>query len=159
MMRRARVQRADASPQVPIWCVVALGMAAVGCSRGPDTSALDIVRAAVLAVDLGELYLSVDEDGRCTTDCPTPGISRGYVVDCDSLEALATQYEAILAERGFTNVGAGEWETDAGDERVIASVLTYDDASQGPQPTENPFQRDPSRLADACSIVILGTIK
>ena len=130
----------------------------VACASGDDTAGMNLLRSEVPQSQTGEPYLSVDVGGACTTDCPPAAISRGRVIPCADLAAARTGYEALLDTAGFEPAGDDAWTKTADNRKVTVTVLTYDDASTGPQPTEQPYVDAPGNLSGACSLVVVAAV-
>ncbi|MGB8860156.1 MAG: hypothetical protein WCC60_12905 [Ilumatobacteraceae bacterium] len=137
--------------------LLAVGVAA-GCTSGNDTGGMTLLRSHVPEIPTGVLYLSTDIGGSCTTDCPPASISRGKVVPCADLAAAQGEYETLLGTAAFEAAGDGQWTMTADNRQITVAVLSYDDASAGPQPTEQPYVDAPTDLAGACALVVTATV-
>lgn len=125
----------------------------VSCSTGGSVD-LATIEGAVPDVSVGELYVSTSIDDSCRTDCPRPGLSRGWVIDCTSIESARSEYVDRLVDAGFKAGDDGTFTTKVDGVEIALTVSTYDDASVGPQPTEEPYVSDPASLADRCSLFV-----
>lgn len=129
------------------------------CSSGGDPAALATIEGVVPGVSAGELYVSTISDGSCRTDCPPPGVSRGWVIDCASIDDVRSNYIDRLHDAGFEGGGDEVFATTADSVEIDLTVSAYDDASVGPQPTEEPYASDPASLADRCSLFVLASAR
>lgn len=137
--------------------LVAVGVLLAACNDKGDPKSLAVIVSAVPMSPAGRLYVSVDDDRACSTDCPPPSVSRGWVVDCDAVNDVKQAYVTLLRTAGFVD-GAADDEFDQVVEgvEIHATLSVYRDASQGPQPTEEPFVSDPAILVGACSVFVLA---
>jgi hypothetical protein len=134
-------------------------LVSASCVGKGDADGLALLQAQVPEFETGVLYLSVDVDGACTTDCPPAAISRGIVVPCSDLAEALAAYEALVSSAGFSVASDEEWTKTADDRRIILNVFAYDDASIGPQPTEQPFVDSPDDLVGACAVVVIASFE
>lgn len=104
------------------------------------------------------LYVSVENGGACATDCADTSLTNGNVIDCADRESVRAGYEQRLAAAAFTAAGGDEWTTIVDGRRITVTLLEYDDASIGPQPTEQRYIDRPGDLAGACSLVVSSVI-
>jgi len=127
------------------------------CGRGSDPVAVEVLTRSVPSEVDGTLYVTVTTDGSCRTDCPPPGVSRGWVVDCANIETAQQSLVAALEADGFAADGDQFTSTVDGFDLTV-NVSTYTDASSGPTPTEEPFISDPGLLSGACSLFVAGQV-
>ena len=148
LSRRARATCATAA-------IAALAIAA--CSSDGDPVALATIEAAVPDPSAGDLYVVTTSDGACGTDCPPPGFSRGWVIDCDKVDDVRADFVERLISAGFEDADGDAFVTTGEGVVIDVTLSVYDDASTGPQPTEEPYRSGPASLEQACSLFVLAT--
>lgn len=135
---------------------MALTLSVAACANNDDPEAVAALELAVPTLPEGALYVSGTVDGGCRTDCPPPGLSRGWIVDCADVDTERRAVVSDLEDRGFTSTGGDGYRATIDGIDIEVNVFSYTDPADGPAPSEEPFVSDPSLLSGQCSVFVVA---
>ena len=131
-----------------------LTLSVAACADNGDPEAVAALERAVPTLPEGALYVSGAVDGSCRTDCPPPGLSRGWIVDCGDVDTERRAIVGDLEDRGFTSTGGDGYRATIDGIDIEVNVFSYTNPADGPAASEEPFVSDPSLLSGRCSVFV-----